>query len=170
VGLKKPELPKTPDIPTVPDSALPDWRVSWRIFASDSLNVDDQGQALAVLVRIYKLRSPDAFLKAPYESFGDADKEKATLNEDLIASRELQLLPGQRHEAIDKIAREAPYVGVVALYRNPSGNRWRYAFDTASAARSGVHLGLHACAMSVQLGDAIGASARGAGSLAAPCP
>jgi type VI secretion system protein VasD len=170
VGLKKPALPETPDMPAVPDSALPDWRVNWRIFASDSLNVDDNGQSLALLVRIYKLKSPDAFLQAPYGTFGDADKEKAALNDDLIATRELQLLPGQRHEAIDKVAREAPYIGIVALYRNPSANRWRHAFSTTSAARSGLHLGMHACAMSVQLGDAIGASPGSASSVAAPCP
>lgn len=170
VGLKKPEVPEMPQRPNVPDSALPDWRVNWRLFASDSLNVDENGQPLALLVRIYRLRNADTFLQAPYEAFGDPNKEKLTLGEDLVAVREVQLLPGQRHEALDKVAREAHYIGIVALYRNPSTGRWRYAFNTASAERSGLHLGAHACAMSVQLGEPIGPSVRSARSTAAPCP
>ena len=153
VGLKQPDVP---DAAKLPDSALPDWRIHWRLFASDSLNVDESGRSLALLVRIYRLKSPDSFLQAAYDTFGDPDKEKAALQQDLIGVRELQLLPGQRHEAMDKVPREAPYIGIVALYRQPAGKRWRYAFHSAAAEKQGLHLGLHACAMSVQVGEAIG--------------
>ncbi len=170
LGLKKPELPDTSQLPSIPDSALPDWRVGWRIFASPSLNVDGEGHSLGLLVRIYKLKSPDAFLQAPYDTFGDQAKEKAALNDDLISAREVQLLPGQRYEATDKIARDAPYLGIVAMFRAPLTDRWRYAFKTADAAKSGLALGAHACAMSVQVGEAIGASARTARYVGMPCP
>ncbi|MBI2732230.1 MAG: type VI secretion system lipoprotein TssJ [Aquabacterium sp.] len=167
VGLKKPDVP---DVPSVPDSALPDLKVSWRIYASESLNVDEQGHALALVLRIYKLKSPDAFLQAPYDTFGDAAKEKTALGDDLVAAREVQLVPGQHYEAIDKVAREARYIGIVALYRNPFPGRWRYAFSTAQADKTGLHIGAHACAMSVQVGEAIGLPASAVRSVAAPCP
>lgn len=167
VGLKKPEVP---EVPNVPDSALPDRKVHWRIHASESLNVSEQGQALALVVRIYKLKSPDAFLQAPVDTFGDTTKEKAVLGDDLMGARELQLVPGQRYEAEDKVAREARYVGIVALYRAPLTQRWRYAFSTADAEKTGLHIGAHACAMSVQVGDAIGVPTSAARSVAATCP
>lgn len=167
VGLKKPDVP---DVPAVPDSALPDYKVNWRIYASESLNVDAQGQALPLVVRLFKLRSPDAFLQLPYDSFGDPAKEKAALGDDLVAARELQLVPGQHHEATDKVVREARYIGIVALYRNPLPGRWRYAFSTPDADKSGLHVGAHACAMSVQVGEAVGTTASTARSVAAPCP
>lgn len=167
LGLKKPD---TPDMPSVPDSALPDWRVTWRVFASDSLNINDSGQPLALVLRLYKLKSPDAFLQAPGDIFGDPAKEKAALSDDLVAARELQLLPGQHYEATDKVTREARYVGVVALFRNPAQGRWRYAFSTAGADKTGLTLGAHACAMSVQVGEAIGQAASTVKSVAVPCP
>lgn len=170
IGLKKPEAPEIPEMPNVPDSALPDRRIAWRVFASESLNVNESGQALALVVRIYKLKSPDAFLQAPVDTFGDPAKEKAALNDDLIAAREVQLVPGQHYEATDKVTREARYVGIVALYRNPAQGRWRYAFSASAAEKSGLSLGAHACAMSVQVGEAIGQAAATVRSVAVPCP
>jgi type VI secretion system protein VasD len=168
--IKTPELPDTSQLPSIPESALPDWRVSWRIFASPSLNVDDEGHSLGLIVRIYKLKNADAFLKAPYDTFGDPAKEKALLNEELISVREVQLVPGQRHESQDKVARDGQFIGIVALFRAPVAERWRYAFKTSDAASSGLSFGAHACALSVQVGDAIGVAARSARFVGMPCP
>lgn len=168
IGLKAPDVPTLPDQAQVPDSALPDWRISWRLHASDALNVDEQGNSLALLVRIYRLRHADAFLQAPYETFGDPEKEKQALSEDLLSVKEVQLVPGQRHDVRDKVPREARYLGIVALYRQPATGKWRYAFSTPAAQLSGLHLGAHACAMSVQVGETIGTAPRVARSTA-PC-
>jgi type VI secretion system protein VasD len=166
-GLKKPALP---DVPDVPDSALPDWRVSWRVYASPSLNVNPAGEPLSVVMRFYKLKSPDAFLRAPQDTFGDAAKEKEVLGEDIVGVREVPLLPGQQHEATDKVSRAARYVGVVALFRSPAQGHWRYAFDVMGAQLKGIGIGVHACAMSVQVGEPIGVSVKAARSAAVPCP
>jgi type VI secretion system protein VasD len=170
VGLKKPEVPEIPEMPNVPDSALPDRRIVWRVYASESLNVTDRGQPLALVLRLFKLKSPDVFLQLPYDTFGDAAKEKAALNDDLISVRELQLIPGQHYESTDKVARDARFVGIVALYRNPAQGRWRYAFSAAAAEKSGLTLGAHACAMSVQVGEAIGQPVSVVRSAAVSCP
>jgi len=167
IGLKKPEAPVMPE---VPDSVLPDWKIQWKVYASESLNVDEQGRPLAVLTRIYKLKSPDAFLNAPPEVFGDPAKEKEALADDLISVRELQLIPGQRHESLDKVTRQARYIGIVALFRKPSARHWRYAFSSPAAAKSGLNIGVHACAMSVQAGEPIGQALSIVRSVAVPCP
>lgn len=146
-GVKKPE---------VPEAAKPERTVHWRIAASDALNTDERGQSLALLTRIYKLKSPSAFMQVPYEVFGDAAQEKARLGDELIETREVQLIPGQRYESSDKVAREARYVGIVALYRQPASQRWRYVFSTEAAEKASLVLGAHACALTVQSGEPIG--------------
>lgn len=166
-GLKKPSVP---ELPKVPDSALPDRRIAWRIHASPSLNVTAQGQSLALLTRIYRLRSPDAFLQATADTFGDAAKEKEVLGDDLVSVREVQLVPGQQYETSEKMPREVRYVGIVGLFRAPATQRWRYAFSTASAERSGLNLGAHACAITVQAGEPIGQPLKVVRSAAVTCP
>lgn len=160
-GLKKPDLP---------DSAMPDRRVTWHIHASPSLNTLPNGQSLALLVRVYRLRSPDSFLQAPADTFGDAAREKELLGDDLISVREVQLVPGQRHEATDKLPRDIGHVGIVALFHHPVPGRWRYAFATAAAELTGIDVGVHACAMTVQSGQPIGISSDRVRSAAVSCP
>lgn len=164
IGLKKPELPEVPDV------QLPDRKIMWRLHASDSLNIAPSGEPVALLTRIYKLRSPNAFLQAPYEVFGDPAKEKAQMGDDVIETREVQMIPGRHDEVLDKVAREVRYIGIVALFRKPAPQRWRYAFRSESAEKSGLSIGLHACAMSVQVGEPIGQPLNLARSVAVPCP
>lgn len=160
-GLKKPELP---------DSALPDRRITWRLHASSSLNTLPDGQSLALLVRIYRLRSPDGFLQAPADAFGDPSREKELLGDDLISVREVQLVPGQRHETTDKLPRDIGHVGVVALFHHPAVGRWRYAFPTARSELTGLDIGLHACAMTVHGGQPVGVSLERVRTAAVSCP
>ena len=154
----------------VPDSALPDRRIRWQLHASSSLNATEAGQPLALVVRVFRLRSPDGFLQAQREVFGDATREKQALGDDLVGAREVQLVPGQHHEATDKVARDVPYLGIVALYRQPATGRWRYAFKAAEAELSGISLGAHACALSVQSGEPVNQSVASVRSAAVPCP
>ena len=163
IGLKK-EAP-----PELPDAAKPEWRVTWQLRASPSLNITPSGQSLATVVRLYKLRSPNAFLQTPYDVFGDVQREKQAFGEDLVEVKELRVLPGQAEQVKTKVAREAAYVGIVALFREPAAQRWRYAFDTAAASGNVLTLGLHACAMSVQTGMPIGIPTELARSVAVSC-
>lgn len=160
-GLKKPELP---------DSALPDRRIAWRLHASPSLNTLPDGQSLALLVRIYRLRSPDSFLQAPADTFGDAAREKELLGDDLVSVREVQLVPSQHHETTDKLPRDIGHVGIVALFHHPAMGRWRYAFAVAPSELTGIDIGVHACAMTVHGGQPIGMSSERVRSAAVSCP
>jgi type VI secretion system protein VasD len=156
IGFKKPEIPKAPELP---ESAKPARQLKVRLAASDSLNVDSAGRSLSLVVRIYKLRSPTAFLNTPYETFGNTTKEKTALADDLIESRELVLLPGQKQEISERWAREATYIGVVGLFRAPAPQRWRYAFELeALPGDDGLVLGAHACTLSIASGVPVGVS------------
>jgi type VI secretion system protein VasD len=170
VGVKPPEAPNVPNAPEVPDSALPDRRISLKIYASPSLNVSDDGQALGVVVRIYRLRSADNFQSALPEVFGDKDKEKEAFGSELVSAREVVIKPGLHYETVDKFGREARFIGIVALFRKPADGRWRQVFDAARAEVSGIVMGAHACALSVQVGQAIGEGSLQAKWSGASCP
>jgi type VI secretion system protein VasD len=143
-GLRKPAQ--------LPEAQKPPRIVALRLHAADKLNVDAKGRPLALVARIYTLRQNAAFERAPYAAFLTPQAEKEAFGDDLVGVREVMLVPGQRYEASEQVAREAGYVGVVALFHAPAAGRWRASFAAAEAERAGLMLGLHACALSVGAG------------------
>lgn len=148
VGMRKP--------PELPESQKPPRDVPVRMHAATRLNLNERGQPLALAVRLYKLRQKDAFEGAPYAVFLDPQQERERLGADLVDVREIMLVPGQRYEVIEKVAREAGHVGIIALFHNPAAGRWRTTVSSANAERDGLNIGLHACALSVAGGVAAG--------------
>lgn len=137
----------------VPDAQKPPREVPLKLYAGANLNAAADNRPVALVVRLYKLKDPTSFLQAPYDTFIDPQREQQTLGADLLQVREMTLIPGQRYEVIEKISREAGTLGVVALFRSPAPQRWKFAFDTAKNEKQGVTIGLHACAMSLTVGD-----------------
>lgn len=131
----------------VPDAQKPERRIAIRLQAARDLNTDAAGRPLALVARIYKLRQKAAFEQAPYDSFLSAQKEKEALGADLLEVKEVMLIPGQRYEAVEKVSREAYYVGVVALFRNPAPQHWRLAFEAGAAEKSSIDVRAGACAI-----------------------
>ncbi|HSW04174.1 type VI secretion system lipoprotein TssJ [Aquabacterium sp.] len=152
VGLKKPEVPDSlpKELPVLTR------KVALRLHAGDRLNTDAQGRSLSIVARVYKLRASTAFLQLPYEAFSLSPSDRSSpLGQEVIDVREVTLTPGQRHEVIETLPIEATHLAVVALFRAPAEQRWRFAFDAKTAAASGITLGLHGCAMSVAEGQAV---------------
>ncbi|RJG10795.1 type VI secretion system lipoprotein TssJ [Massilia cavernae] len=149
------------------DALKPPRSVPIRLHAAKKLNVDAQGRPLALVARIYTLRQNAAFLRAPYDAFLDPQKEKAALGTDLLDVKDVMLVPGQRYEVVEKVSREAGFVGVVALFHSPAPQRWRLAYAVPDAEQAGVTIGAHACGLSSGAGAAaVGASAK----LQSPAP
>ncbi|QJE02858.1 type VI secretion system lipoprotein TssJ [Massilia forsythiae] len=153
-GLRKPSPP------ALPEALQPPRNVALHLHAAKRLNLDPRGQSLALLVRVYKLRQRAAFEQAPYAAFLSPQAEREALGADLVEVKEFTLVPGQRLDLNEKLARDASYIGVVALFHSPARDGWRLAFAAADAEQAGVTLGLHACAMSA------GAGAPAAGAVA----
>jgi type VI secretion system protein VasD len=152
LGLKKPELPGGVTSPQLPSL---DKKLVLRIHAGEQLNTGSNGRSLSVVVRVYRLKDAAAFLRAPYDAFRTPEAEQAAFGADLAEVRELVLTPGQKHETVETLARNTPYLGVVALFRAPAQGRWRFAFDASTAEKKGVTLGVHGCALSVATGEPI---------------
>jgi len=138
--------------PELPDAQKPARNVAIRLHASPNLNAGAGTQPLALVVRIYKLRQPAAFQQMPFDGFLSLHGERESLGNDLLEVKEVMLIPGQRYEIVEKVTREAYYIGVVALFRAPAENRWRLAFAAGDAEKSGITVGLHACALSAGAG------------------
>ncbi|MCY7315833.1 MAG: type VI secretion system lipoprotein TssJ [Rubrivivax sp.] len=149
LGLKVPQTPEEAQaLVPVPRT------VTLRVHAGDQLNTDGQMRSLSVVMRIYKLRRIDAFLAAPYTAFGDPAAEKQAFGDDVVDAREVVMRPGQRHEVLETMPVDAAYIAVATLFRAPADGRWRFAFDAKQAAKTGITLGLHGCAISVAAGAA----------------
>ncbi|PPE67702.1 type VI secretion system lipoprotein TssJ [Caldimonas caldifontis] len=143
--------------------------VTVRMHASSSLNVNPSGQPLSLVTRIYKLRGTEAFLSAPYETFTSSSRERELLGDELIETREIQMLPGQQREWREVMPADAPFLGVVALFRTPDAQRWRAVFAAGDVAGTGISLGLHACTMSVATGRELSQSLAQSVPAAATC-
>ncbi len=141
--------------PDVPDAQKPPRNVAITLFAAKNLNAANDSKPLALVVRLYVLKDPTSFQQAPFDTFTDPAKEKSALGADLLNVREITVIPGQRYNATEKVSREAQAFGIVALFRDPAMQRWKFAFDPAKSEKSGIMVGLHNCAMTVTSGAVI---------------
>jgi type VI secretion system protein VasD len=141
--------------PDLPDSQKPPREIGLTLFAAPNLNAANDQKPFAMVVKLYALKDPTSFLQASSDTFSDPDKEKSKLGSDLISEREITLIPGQHYTVKEKVAYEASAFGVVALFRDPAPQRWKFAFDTAKSQKSGIIVGLHNCAMTVTSGTVI---------------
>lgn len=157
-GLTKPEIPELQKPPR---------KVAMSISSGKNLNADVRGQPLAVVVRIYTLKSAASFYQAPYDAFVTPGRDKLTLGDDLLESREVTLIPGRDFNWTEVVPRTASAVGIVVLFHTPYEQRWRFAFDAAEAEKTGITMGAHACALTVTRGTPLPASGNAAQGAAA---
>lgn len=119
------------------------------LMAGDNLNAGTGPRGLALVVKVYQLRSAQRFEQAPFEAFLDEAGERAALGEDLVSVNEIVLTPGARRPLSERVGEETAVLGLVALFQAPASNRWRLAFDAGhdGLPEEGLTVGLHACAM-----------------------
>lgn len=157
VGLKKPELPA--GLETELQKIELQRKVTLRIHAGQLLNTDTAGRPLSLVARVYKLRSTSQFNQATYAMFSSAGNDRSPFADDVISMQEIVLTPGQKYEVVETLPTSTSHIAVVALFRAPDSQRWRFVFDTRAAAKSGITLGAHACALSVAQGEPVGVQA-----------
>ncbi|WP_438858162.1 type VI secretion system lipoprotein TssJ [Achromobacter spanius] len=125
--------------------------VKLTVHAGENLNAGS-GQATAVVTKIYYLKNPEQFQRAPLTQLIDTAQEKTALGETVLGSRELTLTPGQRVETVEKVPKQAEYIAVAGLFYAPAPMRWKYVFKVDDVEDSGIVLGAHACALTVATG------------------
>ena len=98
-------------------------QVNLVLAAAPAINPDPSGQPLSVVVRIYQLKDPGRLETADYNAIWKSDKE--TLSDDFLERQERIVQPGSRETLEIRTNPLAAYLGIVALFRNPSGDTWR---------------------------------------------
>ncbi len=140
----KPPAPPPPPPPVV---------MSLAVHLSADGNPDGEGRASPVVVRIYQLRSEDAFKGLDLEALYDRDKQ--VLAADLVGRDEWTLRPGETHDNKWQVAPDVRAIAIMGALRSYRDVPWRVsvpvplATTPASAqrsiqveiARDGVHLG-----------------------------
>jgi len=128
------------------------------IYGGSNLNADDRGRPMALVIKLYRLKDPDAFQRASVEDLATNVKDHETLGDDLVDVKELVLTPGQQIEREQILSSEVGYLGVMAEFRNPFKERWKFVFADKGFAVKGKNakrslvIGVHECAMTVSEG------------------
>ena len=150
MGLTKPETP---------EDQKPPRKIPLQIEAGINLNGDEKRRAQAIVIRLYHLKDANAFWLAPYDTFINPDRDKVALGNNLVSMQEITLAPGQSYKVTEQVARQAKYIGVVALFYSPNPHRWRIAFDTEKSEKEGILIGVHSCALTATRGSIQGSQA-----------
>ena len=121
------------------------------IHAAPNLNTSGNTGTAAV-TRIYYLKTLDTWSNLNMEQMINQDNALGT---SLIESREIILMPNRQYTNVEKVPKEANYIGISTFFHAAPPQRWKYAFDVKEARKSGLVLGAHACALTVQTGQPI---------------
>ena len=95
------------------------------LVAAPRLNPDETGLPNPVQLRVFMLKTSDAFTNTDY--FQLEDKEKAVLGGDLLAQTNDIVRPGQTKTMDLPVPPGAKFIGVSAAYRNIDQATWRVA-------------------------------------------
>ncbi|MFV0663245.1 type VI secretion system lipoprotein TssJ [Denitromonas sp.] len=139
-------------------SASPSTEVALRISAGKELNASTSGAPLSLVVRIYQLRSDRSFGDMPYSAATADDAGRSVLKEDLIAVRDVVLIPGKSYDLPQTLPDGGKVIGVVGLFHSPANGRWKIAFDAQASSDDGITIGAHACALTAGRGALSAAS------------
>lgn len=100
-----------------------------RFEAKDNVNPDASGRSSPLVLRVYELRSAEAFESAGF--FDLYDEPEGVLDRDLLSQSEIVLRPGivRLHEmTVDK---KAEYIGIIAAFQNIEEAEWKLVLDAS---------------------------------------
>ena len=86
------------------------------LISRASLNASGAGQSLSTVMRIYQLKTPEAFQQLDYAQLQTNDLD--ALKADLLATKDVVLRPDASASISEPMNSEAEYVGVVAFFRS----------------------------------------------------
>ena len=101
------------------------------IRAADDVNPNDQGQAAPIMVRVYELKSDEAFKQADFFTLQNTDK--AALGADMLVKDEFIMRPGDSKTIRRKSYADTTAIGVLAAYRDLPNATWRQVYKLPDA-------------------------------------
>ncbi len=118
-------------------------------IADARMNQDEIGNSLSLVVRTYQLKSEKSFAALTFDFLASGRQENELLGSDLVALRELVVVPGGRVDIQDNLHQETRYVGAVAFMRHPDPHYWRVLVDARQVRKDGLTLKLSDCYLQV---------------------
>ncbi len=106
-------------------------RLDLAMLAKDTVNPDDKGRASPVLVRVYELKTENAFENADYFTLEKADK--TLLTQDLLVRDEFILRPGESRDIERKLNPDTQALGFLVGYRELGKATWRAVYKLPPA-------------------------------------
>lgn len=99
------------------------------IVPRSDINLDDNQQALSIVLRVYQLKDRQMFDQLDYTTLLKSDSE--LLQQDLLARRELSLRPNANASITQQMEDETRYVAIAGFFRNPDlvQNDWRLVIE-----------------------------------------
>lgn len=97
--------------------------ISVLLEASERLNPDDRGSSLSTIVQVLQLKDVRRLEASEFQDVWQRPKE--ILEDDLLATDELTLEPGQTLTRQLQRESDATFVVVLGVFRRPAGQVWR---------------------------------------------
>ena len=101
------------------------------LSSTPNLNLNANSEPLPVVVRIYQLSDRSSFETT---SFADIWKQDmAVLGNSMLTRNEVILNPASENELEFDRHKQAKYVGVVAIFRDPVERKWRDVYELSTS-------------------------------------
>lgn len=126
--------------------------------ADNRLNLDFTDRPLSVVLNVYQLKDRQTFARLTFEDFVSGKTDESLFGDDVVSKSEFVVLPGDKQSIDTKLAPEAKYIGIVAVYRMPADQQWRYLIPAEQireksfwgfAKEKTVSIRLHSCYMTI---------------------
>ncbi len=141
-------------------SSSPPKSVDYLIYseADSLLNRDAADRPLSVVLNVYQLKSRGTFARLTFEDFVSGKVDAELLDDDFLQKSEIVALPGDKQTLDMQLLPETQYLGVVAIYRKPADQQWRYLIPVEQIRKKSfwrfsdkktVSLHLHDCYMRI---------------------
>ena len=127
-----------PPVTPTAEAARPSEEFVLKGVADESVNLDVTDRPLSVVVRVYQLRAREEFSRLSFEALTGGRSDAALFPKDLVNVNEIVLVPGTTQELNDKLLPETKFVGVVAYFRRPEPQYWRFLVDARAVRNEGL--------------------------------
>ncbi|AZO78239.1 MULTISPECIES: type VI secretion system lipoprotein TssJ [unclassified Bosea (in: a-proteobacteria)] len=119
------------------------------IEADQEINANENGDPSPIVLRVYELKTKNAFEQASFFELLDSDTAK--LGADLVSKRELEVKPGEKSSFKRESPTEAKHIGVIAGFRQIEVAQWRSLVDIVPDRDNAFLITVRALAVKIEL-------------------
>jgi len=117
---------KIQPLPQVQVQPPPPAKFEVSVEASPTINRDPNGDPLSVVIRLYQLKDKGEFSKLTFDVASSGRTDQELMGADFLGKEEFVMVPGAKYAKLDEVTPGTKFVGIVAFFRKPDPNYWRY--------------------------------------------